>query len=207
MREYYEAPGRQWEQCTPGGVSASSVTLAQPVRDCLRLGGIGARVRWKGWAHVIAALALLPPALRSRVTFTHIGGGDAGCSAALAAQAAAAGLASQVIFRGVEASSDALLGEIDALVVASENEPFSMAMLEALAAGVPVLAADSGGSLDLIQPGVNGALYRTGDAAALAAQLQLWLEQRPAWDRTRIRATSMGIGQIATRWAKVYAEL
>jgi glycosyltransferase involved in cell wall biosynthesis len=82
-----------------------------------------------------------------------------------------------------------------------------MAMLEALAAGVPVLAADSGGSLDLIQPGVNGALYRTGDAAALAAQLQLWLEQRPAWDRTRIRATSMGIGQIATRWAKVYAEL
>jgi glycosyltransferase involved in cell wall biosynthesis len=207
MREYYGAPGRQWEQCTPGGVSASSVTLAQPVRDCLRLGGIGARVRWKGWAHVIAALALLPPALRSRVTFTHIGGGDAGCSAALAAQAAAAGLASQVIFRGVEASSDALLGEIDALVVASENEPFSMAMLEALAAGVPVLAADSGGSLDLIQPGVNGALYRTGDAAALAAQLQLWLEQRPAWDRTRIRATSMGIGQIATRWAKVYAEL
>jgi glycosyltransferase involved in cell wall biosynthesis len=141
------------------------------------------------------------------VTFTHIGGGDAGCIAALTEQATAAGVSSQVIFRGVESSSDALLGEIDALVVASENEPFSMAVLEALSAGLPVLAADSGGSLDLIQPGVNGALYRTGDAVALAAQLQQWLEQRPAWDRAKIRATSMGIGQIATRWAKVYAAL
>src|SRR5206468_2435986 len=106
----------------------------QPVPDRLRLGGIGARVRWKGCQHVLAALALLPPAVRSRVTFTHVGGGDAGCIAELAALATASGCASQVNFRGVEPSSDALLGEIDALVVASENEPFSMAVLEALAA-------------------------------------------------------------------------
>jgi len=207
MRNYYGAPGIQWEQCTPGGVPWSSITPAQPVPDRLRLGGIGARVRWKGWHHVIAALTLLPADLRSRVTFNHIGGGDGGCVADLAAQAEASGCASQVVFRGVEPTSDALLGEIDALVVASANEPFSMAVLEALAAGVPVLAADSGGALDLIQPGVNGTFYRTGDATALAAQLRQWLEQRPAWDRAKIRATSMGIGQIADRWAKVYAAL
>ena len=41
-------------------------------------------------------------------------------------------------------------------------------MLEALFAGVPVIASDSGGAQDLIAPPVNGRLFRTGDAADLA---------------------------------------
>jgi glycosyltransferase involved in cell wall biosynthesis len=207
MRSYYGGPGREWEQCIPGGVPASRVSPAAPVAAGLRLGGVGALVRWKGWHHVIEALALLPSGSRPRVTFTHIGAGDAGYLSEMRERAARLGVAAQVVFRGAEPSADALLGEIDALVIAAGNEPCSMAMLEALAAGVPVLAADTGGARDVIREGVNGALYRTGDPTALAAQLYRWLVQPLAWDREKIRATTIDIDRVAGQWAEVYAAL
>jgi glycosyltransferase involved in cell wall biosynthesis len=178
-----------------------------PVAGRLRLGGIGSLARWKGWRTVIEAMALLPPESRGRVSFTHIGDGEADCLRELQRSAAQCGLAAQVVFRGRESSSDRLLGEIDALVVASENEPFSIAMLEALAAGVPVLAADSGGARDIIIEGVNGHLHPTGDAAALAAQLHQWLIRPPTWEVKKIRATAIDIDRTAAQWVQVYAAL
>ncbi len=207
MRRYYGVPGHDWEQCIPGGVPPSRVAPAASFPGRLRLGGIGALEHWKNWPVVIEAIAALPPSARASVTFTHIGTGDPGVAGALRALVTARGLDVQIAFRGTEPNSDRLLSEVDALVIASRCEPFSMAMLEALAAGVPVLAADSGGAVDIIREGVNGRLHRTGDAAALAAQLSDWLARQPVFDVAAIRRTAVPIERVAAQWRRVYAEL
>lgn len=51
-------------------------------------------------------------------------------------------------------------------------EPFGMAAVEALAAGCPVLAYQAGGSLDIVQPGVNGQFFSEQTVASLSAALE-----------------------------------
>lgn len=207
MREYYGIAGAGWSQCRPGGVPPAGVSASPTDPDRLRLGGCGSVVAWKRWDLVLAALAQLTPAERARVTFTHIGDGPAPARQALAEAVQRAGLGAAVRFLGPQPSSDGLLAEIDALVVASEREPFSMAMLEALAAGVPVLAADSGGARDVIRPDVNGRLFRSGDAPALAGAIRQWLRDPPATTPAAVRETAIRAEAIAEQWHRVYAEL
>ncbi len=71
----------------------------------------------------------------------------------------------------------ALLAECDIVVNTSiEPEPLARSALEALAAGVPVVASDSGGNPEIVEDGSNGFLYRTGDPVSLAAALERLLE-------------------------------
>ncbi len=56
----------------------------------------------------------------------------------------------------------------DVYVVASEAENFCSANLEALASGVPVIAARAGGNVEQVQHGVNGYLFAPGNAKELA---------------------------------------
>lgn len=204
MRRYYGSQGSDWEQCVPGGVPRNFFTLdaPMPLPGRLRLGGLGARVRWKRWDLVPAALRALRDAT---VTFEQLGTEpDPEYAAELHASDAPG-----VTWKSAEPDSTRLLREIDILVCSSCNEPFSMAMQEALAAGVPVLAAASGGALDLIRPGVNGWLFPDGDASALAALLRDLVSTR-AWegvDRTRVRASAWSADQIAAQWARIYASL
>lgn len=58
------------------------------------------------------------------------------------------------------------LASADAFVFPSNTETFGNAPLEAMAAGLPCIAAASGGPLDYIHHGRNGLLFRAGDAAA-----------------------------------------
>lgn len=57
-------------------------------------------------------------------------------------------------------------------VIASRYETFPMAVLEGMAQGCPLVAPSVGGIPEMIQDGVNGLLFRVGDAADLAAQLR-----------------------------------
>lgn len=58
------------------------------------------------------------------------------------------------------------------------GEPFGIACIEAMAAGVPVLAPDQGGPKETVVDGVTGTLYRAGDAADLARNLAALLARR-----------------------------
>lgn len=61
---------------------------------------------------------------------------------------------------------------LDLFVFPSNQEGRSNAVLEAMAAGLPVIASDIPGNRELIEPGRTGVLFPAGDAAALASAIQ-----------------------------------
>ena len=204
MRTYYRASGTGWAGCIPGGVPRRFLDLkpAAPQADKLRLGGIGSRVRWKRWELVPAALRALDA---PGVTFEQIGDEP---DADYGRELRSCGVPG-VRWSPAEPDSRHLLGRIDLLVCPSHREPFSMAMQEALASGVPVLAAASGGSLDLIAPGVNGWLFADGSAEALTGRLAELVATR-AWedlDRRAVRKSAWDAARVAEQWSRVYARL
>ncbi len=207
MRSYYAMPGTDWEQCVPGCVPRVTPVTRQPAPGQLRLGGAGGLVRFKRWEQIIEAIGQLPVAQRNCVSFVHIGSGETDYLRELETLAKTKQLDGRVRFRGAEPSAAGLLREIDALVVASRNEAFSIAMLEALAAGVPVLAAGSGGAADIIRPEINGALYRDGDPGALAHLISAWLIDPPRFDPVKICGSAIYCDEIAARWEQIYRRL
>ncbi|MDO9513404.1 MAG: glycosyltransferase family 4 protein, partial [Elusimicrobiota bacterium] len=57
------------------------------------------------------------------------------------------------------------------VINASESEGLGTSILDALAAGCAVIAADVGGIPEIIEDSVNGLLFRAGDASALAEKI------------------------------------
>ncbi|HIE39258.1 MAG TPA: glycosyltransferase [Anaerolineae bacterium] len=95
---------------------------------------------------------------------------------------------------------------LDVLVVPSvwyENSP--NVILEAFAAGTPVIASDRGGLAELVQHGVNGLLFRMGDAGDLAVQLQRVVDQPALLESLRkgIRPVKTVQEEIA-EWLQIY---
>jgi glycosyltransferase involved in cell wall biosynthesis len=64
-----------------------------------------------------------------------------------------------------------VLASLDVVVCPSRREPFGLVLVEAMAAGRPVIASDSGGPLEIIEDGRSGLLFPTGDAAVLAERI------------------------------------
>ncbi|HEX6489317.1 MAG TPA: glycosyltransferase family 1 protein [Candidatus Dormibacteraeota bacterium] len=71
--------------------------------------------------------------------------------------------------RGEELAS--AVAAADAFVFTSQTDTLGLVVLEAMAAGVPVVACNSGGVPDLVRPGWNGLLFEPGDAIHAAAAL------------------------------------
>ncbi len=81
------------------------------------------------------------------------------------------GLDGAVRFLGHREDVPELLAESECALLASDYEGCPLAVVEAMAAGVPVVATDVGGTGDLVQPGRTGELGPRGDADSLAAAL------------------------------------
>jgi glycosyltransferase involved in cell wall biosynthesis len=113
-----------------------------------------------------AALALLPETPWRLVVV-----GDGPARAAVAAAFAPFG--DRILWRGALAGLDlaATLAACDLFVWPAINEAYGMALLEAQAAGLPVLAGASGGVPDLIADRITGLLVKPRDAAAFATSL------------------------------------
>ncbi len=104
------------------------------------------------------------------------------------------GIADRVEFRGFRDDVWAELARMDVLVHASISaEPFGQVVVEAMLVGVPVVAAASGGPLEILTDGVNGLLYTPGDVDALAEALSR-LRGDPLL-RTELAANALVRGQ------------
>jgi glycosyltransferase involved in cell wall biosynthesis len=88
-------------------------------------------------------------------------------------------LGDAVIFTGWQQSMEAVYSDLDTLVISSWNEGTPVPIIEALAAGCPVVATNVGGVADLLDGGRLGALVPSGDADALAEAILACLKTRP----------------------------
>ncbi|GAA4786668.1 glycosyltransferase family 4 protein [Streptomyces ziwulingensis] len=101
------------------------------------------------------------------------------------------------------AGLDAAYAAADLMVLASYAETYGMAVTEALARGVPVLATDVGGLPEALgrapDGGVPGILVPPEDPAALAAELRGWFGEPDV--RRRLKAAARGRRASLTGWA------
>jgi glycosyltransferase involved in cell wall biosynthesis len=124
------------------------------------VGTIGAR---KNQALLVEALARLDPSLDVFAVF--IGDGDV---AALTKQIARVGIDARVAVRGYTAGARALARQADVLALPSESEGQPLAVLEAFADRVLVVASDIPALAELVDDERTGFRHRAGDAASLA---------------------------------------
>lgn len=94
----------------------------------------------------------------------------------------------------------AVLAGVDILVVPSlMRESYSLVTREALAAGVPVIASDSGGPEEIVRPGTNGLVFATGDPHDLATCMRRVLLAPGLLDRLRAGAAATRVPALATQ--------
>lgn len=135
------------------------------------VGMVAHLIPWKRHDAFIAAAALIRESLpdaRFVIVGRDLFGEHALWSSELERLAAAAGLSESLRWvRDCDAPED-VLPAFDLLLHPAQGEPFGRVVCEAMAAGVPVLAAESGGPARIIKNGVSGILVRDGDHWAMA---------------------------------------
>jgi glycosyltransferase involved in cell wall biosynthesis len=92
---------------------------------------------------------------------------------------ASVGLQSRVHFAGFRNDLARVLPQLDLLLHPAEAEGLGVALLQAAACGVPIVAGRAGGIPEIVRPGLNGELIEPGDAAALARQVCTLLADAP----------------------------
>lgn len=146
-----------------------------------RLVTVGNLVPVKGHDVLLRAFAI---AVRGglNATLELVGGGVE--SERLRAIATEEGIADRVLFSGPLCDADlvAALARADAFVLASRSEGFGVAIIEALATGLPALATRCGGPEDIVRP-EDGLLVDADDAEAFAAGIVELVASLPSRDR------------------------
>jgi glycosyltransferase involved in cell wall biosynthesis len=122
---------------------------------------------------------------------------------ALRRLAQACGVAGRVRFHGFvgRAGLAGLYANADIFVLASLAESCSMALLEAMGAGLPLVASKVGGTVELIEHGSNGLLFTPQDVGELAAALNT-LARNPAL-RERFAAANRALAHQQFSWRAV----
>lgn len=133
----------------------------------LVIGSVGRLAPVKNYGLLLHAMARLPAAPSCRLMLI----GDGPEAAALRQLATELGLQARVEFCGHREDVPQLLQGLDIFVLPSLSEGMSNTLLEAMAAGLPVLASDVGGNKELIEAERSGLLFPSGDVSALAGQL------------------------------------
>ncbi|HEX4437412.1 MAG TPA: glycosyltransferase family 4 protein [Solirubrobacteraceae bacterium] len=181
-----------------------------PAGEGLRFGMLGRIAPWKGQDLFLRAFARAFPAGPERAML--VGQpmfGEEPFERELHELVSELGLGGRVEFRGFREDVWAELACIDVLVHASViPEPFGQVVLEGMAAGLAVLAADEGGPADLIEDGRTGRLFASRDPEALATAMSA-LRADPA-ERERLGAAARGAAEsyhprtLAKRYMEAY---
>lgn len=141
--------------------------------DAVVLGCVAQLIPRKGHATLLASL----PQLIARTPALHaILFGAGHLETRIAEQIGELDLTARVTLAGFREDLDALLPGLDLLVHPAEREGLGVAVLEALAARVPVVAGAAGGIPEAIEDGVTGLLVAPNDPVALAAAIERVLD-------------------------------
>jgi len=155
------------------------------------IGTVGRLVEVKRQDLLLRALALLEPCQGHLPHALLVGEGV--CLADLWRLAVSLGISERVHFAGYQAHPQPYYGLMDIFALTSRTEGMPLAVLEAWAAGRPVVASRVGGLPELIADGQTGLLFDPPDVAALAGHLRALLTDPH-------RAQRLGLaGQVLVR--------
>jgi len=96
----------------------------------------------------------------------------------LETQVTSLGLAGRVRFLGLRSDIPEVLGASDVFVLSSDFEGNPLSVLEAMAAGLPIVSTAVGGVPSLLENGTSGLLVQHGDAAGLSSAMESLLADR-----------------------------
>lgn len=120
-------------------------------------------------------------------------------------------LAGSVVFTGSRGDVPELLPAFDVFALGSRQEGLPVALMEAMATGLPVVVTDVGGMPEIVTDGVEGRVVPSGDPAALAAALAEAAAdpaRRRAWGKAaRLRSESFDVAGAQARIEDVYREV
>ncbi len=137
--------------------------------------------------------------------------GDGAEREAVRAHARRSGLDGSVELLGSVEDVWPLLAQAHVFVLPSRYEPLGIAVLEAMAAGLPVVASAVGGLREIVQDGITGYLVPPGDAGALADRVTRLLQDTDLATemgrRGRETAANYRIERAVERYERLYERL
>lgn len=164
----------------------------------------------KGVFELLQAVAQLPVAVRSRLRLVMAGNGEV---SRLREQAVQLGITDVVTIHDwvEQAQRDQLLAQSQGFILPSHTEGLPMALLEAMAWGLPVISTPVGSIAEHVSDGANGLLVPPGDVAALAGAMTRLVsddEQRLQMGRlARASVQPLCARQYGERFAALYRTL
>jgi glycosyltransferase involved in cell wall biosynthesis len=177
----------------------------EPKADAFTFALVGRLERRKGVDLALQALARVPGARLEVV-------GDGEERATLERTARDLALGDRARFHGYLADARPLLARSHAALCASRDEGLGIALLEAMATGLPVIGFRVGGVPEIVEDGATGVLCASGDVDALAAVMRETTRGRDrlaamgAAASTRVRQR-FSVAAMRAGYAAVYAEV
>jgi glycosyltransferase involved in cell wall biosynthesis len=179
--------------------------------DDLVVGAVGTIKKVKGQAVLLEAMR---PLFERHAALRLVLAGEVtrGYGEELRRQVAQAGLEGRVLLPGVVEEVPDLLAALDLFALPSLSEGMSNALLEAMAAGRPIVATEAGGNAECLDGGNAGLLVPPGDADALGRALERLIDSpdrgRELGRRALARAQDdYSLAKMVDRTETLYAEL
>ncbi|MCG8585989.1 MAG: glycosyltransferase [Pirellulales bacterium] len=200
----------------PNGVPTQSNDLPprKTPHDKWTIGTVALFRERKGLEVLLEASSRLQNANRPEVRLRIVGGFETPeYEAAVRRRVSELGIGSQVDWVGFTQNVTRELKRMDIAVLPSVlPEGLPMVIIEAMAAGVPVVGTKVDGVTDVIRDGVDGVLAEPGDAAAMAAALSRYIERDVSWSEIRKaahrkQAERYSDQSMAAGVAEVYREI
>ena len=199
-------------ELVPNGVDLETFTPGEaiPGDGPLRLLCVGRLIERKGQHHLIEAVKRLTDEGLD-VTLDLVGTGDA--QGACEAMVRDLALDGRVRFAGYVPRKEmpAHYATAHVFVLSSYNEGMSVATLEAMAAGLPIVATRTGGTDEMVEEGINGFAFDWADVGALVAHLRhvasdRWLARKMG-AASRSRSKDFSWDGAALRYCHMLADL
>jgi glycosyltransferase involved in cell wall biosynthesis len=149
----------------PNAVDVDGAPRASHQRKMPRIIAVGRLKAPKDFLTLVRAAGMLPEGAETLIV------GEGPDRPRLEQEIRALGVAERVRLLGERYDVPKLLADADVFVLSSASEGMPVSVLEAMAAGLPVVSSHVGGVPELVVDGETGILVRPGDASALAAAL------------------------------------
>ncbi len=154
----------------------------------MRVGYLGRLTEPKGVIQLLDAFSRIATHY-PQATLTYFGDGP--LRDALRRRANAAGLGQRVRLAGYVTDRSAVFDAIDLYVHPSLREALPNSVLEAMAAGVPCIATDAGGTRDVVNDGITGLLIAPDDVTALSKAIQRMIDDADLYSRCAENAAQL----------------